>query len=66
MNDKPKPFRQKYGFIFLEVGEAALIHVLTKRQELNARKAAHNLNGRTDKHFSTRLDGDTLIVTRIR
>ena len=57
---------KRYGFSTLSSGEELVVKVDSKREELNARKAAHNLNSRTDKQFTTRLDQDALVVTRVK
>ena len=58
--------KQKYGFSKMAVGEVITVPVNTKREELNARKAAHNLNVRTDKYFITSLVDSVLHVARVR
>ena len=66
MAEEHTPFKQKYGFRTMEVGEVVLIPAETKRQEKNGRKAVYNVNATTDKQLSSRLKNGILYVTRIR
>ena len=59
-------YQQKYGFSTMEVGDAIRVRVANKREALNTRKAAHNINTRYGRYLNTRIDGDILTVTRMR
>ena len=58
--------KSKYGLNAMEVGEVKIFDTPTERDKDLIRKAAHNQNERTDRHYMTRAKGDTLHVTRVR
>jgi hypothetical protein len=49
----------------MEVGEVKIFEAPTERDKDLVRRAAHNQNERTDRHYMTRTKGDTIHVTRL-
>ena len=57
--------KSKYGLNAMEVGDVKIFDTPTERDKDLIRRAAHNQNERTDRHYITRTKGDTVHVTRI-
>jgi hypothetical protein len=57
--------KSKYGLNTMEVGDVRVFDTPTARDKDLIRRAAHNMNERTDMYYMTRSDGDTIRVTRL-
>jgi hypothetical protein len=57
--------KSKYGLNAMKVGEVKIFDTPTERDKDLIRRAAHNQNERTDRHYMTRTKGDTIHVTRL-
>ena len=60
-----EPRKSKYGLNAMEVGEVKIFDTPTERDKDLIRRAAHNQNMRSDRHYMTRANGDTIHVTRL-
>jgi len=65
MTSSSKVRKSKYGLNAMEVGEVKIFEAPTERDKDLVRRAAHNQNERTDRHYMTRTKGDTIHVTRL-
>jgi len=67
MTSGSKPFGHNiYLFSELAVGETKTFSVGDAAEAKRIRKAAHNLNARSDRYFTTRCKDAVMYVTRIR
>jgi len=57
--------KSKYGLNNMKVGDVKIFDTPTERDKDLIRRAAHNQNERSDRHYITRTKGDTVHVTRI-
>jgi len=58
--------KSKHGINAMAVGEVRVFDTPTERDKDILRRAAHNQNERTERHYMTRSKGDKLTVTRLR
>jgi hypothetical protein len=65
MTSNKEPRKSKYELGTMEVGEVRVFDTPTARDKDLIRRAAHNMNERTDMYYMTRSDGDTIRVTRL-
>ena len=57
--------KSKYGLNAMAIGEVRVFYTPTERDKDLIRRAAHNQNERSDRHYMTRTKGDTIHVTRL-
>ena len=58
--------KSKYGLNAMAVGEVKIFETPEERDKDLVRRAAHNQNERSERHYITRAKGDTIHVTRVR
>lgn len=58
--------KSKHGINAMAVGEVKVFDAPTERDKRLIRKASHNQNERTNRHYMTRSSADTITVTRLR
>lgn len=58
--------KSKYGINAMTVGEVRIFDAPEAADKRRIRRAAHNQNERTDRHYITRAKGDAMHVTRVR
>lgn len=58
--------KSKHGLNAMAVGEVRVFYTPTERDKDILRRAAHNQNERTERHYMTRSKGHKLTITRLR
>jgi len=58
--------KSKYGINAMEVGEVQVFDAPEAADKRRIRRAAHNQNERSDRHYATTAEGNTIRVTRVR
>jgi hypothetical protein len=58
--------KSKYGINAMEVGEVQVFDAPEAADKRRIRRAAHNQNERSDRHYATAAEGDVIYVTRVR
>ena len=58
--------KSKYGLNAMEVGDIRTFDAPEDADKRRIRRAAHNQNERSDRHYATAAEGDTIRVTRVR
>lgn len=66
LDEVPKPYINKYSLRELEVGGTKVFAAPTSAEERRLRKAASNMNDRTDMRFKANKSGGDIRITRIR
>ena len=56
----------KYSLSEMEVGDIRTFDAPEAADKRRIRRAAHNQNERSDRHYATRAEGDTIRVMRVR
>jgi hypothetical protein len=56
----------KYNLSSMEVGDILTFDAPEEADKRRIRRAAHNQNERTDRHYATTAKGDSIRITRVR
>lgn len=60
--EEAKPTRAHYGFSHMQVGDVRAFAVKTLKEDRNVRRAAHKLNARGGRYYTTWADRDAGVV----